>query len=346
MPTAALQFVSCTSFDEGEQATLLKLWDALQGSHHRERDKFIQRIADTVERTDALAKALNHYPPIFSETVLGRRRRSLDTLVDHLATATDANQELLLPTRALVGRTLLMAELNSWRQFSYICDEILDADNPTRGPLQDEIDAWLHSCIYTKCAEEVLSSISQDSGMDRSIRSKAVASLARLWENRLNYRVRDFFPLLEATWDARRRIRISVGTLLGVSEIFRLLQAGCDPEFVDYFSRPRCTEDERDAFLEFLIGVPTEEIQSLAQLMKSRDQTCMSPEEAARVLDPEGQLEGPASDAVSAYEFFRSRYLQAAARRLKDLPGPKRTAEAYVMVYYLDRRHKEDRVPA
>jgi len=39
--------------------------------------------------------------------------------------------------------------------------------------------------------------------------------------------------------------------------------------------------------------------------------------------------------AVAAYRFYRVRYLQAAARRIKSLPGPTRTAEEYMMVYYL-----------
>ena len=178
--------------------------------------------------------------------------------------------------------------------------------------------------------------------MDRSVRAKAVAALAKLWENRLTYRVRDFFPLLEATWEARRRIRVSVGTMLGVSEIFRLLQVGCDPRFVDYFSRPRLTEDERQAFQEFLIGVPTEKITSLSQLMKDEGKTCLSPEEAAEALAfGKPRPERRTSGAVSAYEFFRVRYLEAAARRLKDLPGPRRTAEEYVMIYFLDQQPDE-----
>ena len=37
------------------------------------------------------------------------------------------------------------------------------------------------------------------------------------------------------------------------------------------------------------------------------------------------------------YEFFRSRYVQSLARKLGKQPGPKRTAEGYAMVYFLEQ---------
>ena len=41
--------------------------------------------------------------------------------------------------------------------------------------------------------------------------------------------------------------------------------------------------------------------------------------------------------ALAMFEFFLSRHLPAAARRQADLPGPKRTAEEYVMLHYLEQ---------
>ena len=44
---------------------------------------------------------------------------------------------------------------------------------------------------------------------------------------------------------------------------------------------------------------------------------------------------------VRAYRFFRERQLQAAARRLRNEPGPRRTAEEYVMLYFLEKECAE-----
>jgi hypothetical protein len=46
--------------------------------------------------------------------------------------------------------------------------------------------------------------------------------------------------------------------------------------------------------------------------------------------------------ALAMFEFFLSRHLQAAARRQADLPGPKRTAEEYVMLHYLEQSVDKD----
>ena len=37
------------------------------------------------------------------------------------------------------------------------------------------------------------------------------------------------------------------------------------------------------------------------------------------------------------YLFFVKRHLEAHARQIRNLPGPKRTAEEYVMVYFLEQ---------
>ncbi len=50
--------------------------------------------------------------------------------------------------------------------------------------------------------------------------------------------------------------------------------------------------------------------------------------------DPPSLLEDP---GTALYAFFQSRFLQATARRLSGAPGPKRTAEGYVMLTFLSR---------
>ncbi len=343
MTPPRLQFGSLSSLSEMEQASVRALWQRAHDCDHPEAGKFLRLMSAYVERVEKVAEALEAYPPVFEEQTLGSRRRDLDSLVGLLAKATDANFEMFVPTRALIGRTLVMAELNLWRLLGHVAAELRQrvADDVaalrSMQTLSDEIEEWLHGCVYTLLAEEVLCTISRDAAMDAPLRRLAVAKLCSIWENYLRWAVRDFFPLLQATWSARQRIRVSIGTLLGVSEMMRLLQAGCDPEFVDYFVRARPTEDERLAFQEFLIGVSTEQIHSLAALMAEEGRAAMSPEEAQQALGITPARPEDLHSGVRAYQFFRERALQAAARRLRDLPGPKRTAEEYVMIYFLEK---------
>ncbi len=331
MVVPGIDFHSQSSFDAQERATLERLARAVAALGSSKSASLLTVLRENVRRAGAVGEALAVYPPVFAERTLGDRQRNRDTLVDLLAAANEASIEMFLPTRAMVGRALVYAELNVWRLAKHIHDEALDEPE-----LRREIDHWLHGCVYTLLAEDVLLTIAMDTRIARRIRDRAVESLCRFWESRHVYGARHFFPVLAETWAARRRIRVSLGTLLGISEIFRLLQAGCDEQFVDYFSRDQVSEEEGEAFQEFLIGVPTEAIHSLAQLMEKQGQHSLAPEQVEMAASP---LESgaPLPEAVRFYQFFRSRYLQAAARRLKDLPGPKRTAEEFVMIWFLDR---------
>ncbi|KAA3608274.1 MAG: hypothetical protein DWQ01_14595 [Planctomycetota bacterium] len=339
-----LEFGPHSPFDPEERNTISAFWDFVRHSSHEKAEDYLETVQAHVHRTDGVGAALLNYPPVFREKQLGPKRRSVSTLVDLLATATDANFEMFLPTRALVGRSLLMAELNTWRLLHLICQQIFgEPENLVETelhPIHAQVHQWLHGCVHTKLTEEVLGSICMDGSMERRIRIEAVRSLVHLWENRLTYRVRNFFPLLEATWNARRRIRVSVGTRLGVSEIFRLIQAGCPDQFMEYFSRPFLTKDEQEAFQEFLMGVSTEKLQTLEQWLQEQGRTSISPEEAPAEIGHVAPRDLRYS-GVRAYEFYRGRYLQAAARRLKNLPGPKKTAEEYVMIYFLDQETRQ-----
>ncbi len=159
-------------------------------------------------------------------------------------------------------------------------------------------------------------------------------ALAQLWE-RADYRLSDFFPVLAATWDARRRVRATLGTLMGTAEMFRLMQEGCDPRFVDYLERADCTEDEAAAFREFLFGIFTEQLSELeAQLRCGQKQLISLDDLGDTTRCRDAPMDG--DPALAMFDFFRSRHLQATARRRAGLPGPKRTAEEYVMLDYLE----------
>ena len=117
------------------------------------------------------------------------------------------------------------------------------------------------------------------------------------------------------------------GTLAGTQEIFELFQHGCDPQFVDYFTRPDPSENEVEAFREFLFATTAEELGRLEKQMIDTGTNSIALDRSTPIADDE--------PTMVFYEFFRSRHLLATARRLANLPGPKRTAEGYVMISYL-----------
>ena len=318
-----------------EQRTICDVWEATKKSGHTDKAAFLDSMNAQLIRVESLADSLALFPPVLQEQALGKRRRSLGTLVDLLVEGNDADFDMFLPTRAIVNRSLVLAKLNLWRLLDHIGEQVQPAGPVETSPLGADVDSALHRCIYGRLTAEVLGSVAMDSDRSLETRTEAVRHLIQFWDRGARTEIRGFYPLLEAIWGARRKVRLALGTLLGVSEIMRLLQAGCDPQFVEYFAQSELSEDERMAFHEFLIGVPTEQIHSLEQFMEESGRTSLSPEEAGDALGMAQMPQQGRVGAVAAYRFYRVRYLQAAARRIKSLPGPTRTAEEYMMVYYL-----------
>lgn len=338
-----LQFGPDTPFTEKERQAMGTFWERLEKTDHQEVNRYQSMCLEHVDRIHSIRASLDLYPLVFEERKLGRRHRGLGTLVELLANATDADFEMFLPTRAMLWRSLTMARLNFWRLLRYLSEEIDGEDSDLLGI----VDRRVHACVYLKLMDELLTSLAMDASLDREVRSTAVRSLTSLWDGTPSTNVKEFFPLLRAVWDARRNIMVSVGTMLGVSEIMKLLQAGCAPQFVDYFARASMSADEGMAFQEFLIGVTTEQIHDLEVLMASTGQSALTSEQAEQALGRISESsvkarEAPTAIGVLTYQFHRERHLEAAARRLRNLPGPKHTAEEYMLYYFLEENLDPD----
>ncbi len=313
-------------FMGAERETIDAVVDALQASQQPAAPSVLEVIQSHFERLEAFGDLLEQFPSPLTRRSLGTREQNVASLARGLCHSSIVDFEFRAPTRAIVGRALDMAESNFYRLLRHACNEVLLEDALS---LREQAAARLRDVIYTKLTEEVLSDVVSDPSVEQSIRLKSGYALAQIWDRRLTYRTKEFFPLLEATWEARRRIQVVGGTLIGIQEMFALFREGCDPEFVDFFVRPDPGDDEVAAFREFLFGKTAEELETMAEHMV-RERLSSFP---MLVSNP------PIDDPVTlVYEFFRARFLQAVARRMAGLPGPKRTAEGYVMIAFLARR--------
>jgi len=327
MDVSPIQYGPNSPFTLDEREIIESIYERVKSSEHPEASVLRRMIQRQMACLEWLGETLSQYPSPLEEQKLGTRKRGLVTLVEVLANANSANFDFFLPTRALLGRALDMAESNFYRSLRHVCTEVLKDEGGQH--YRNEATRRFHICLYTKLTEDVLSTLATDVEVEYSVREQAVVALAQIWEHRLTYRVREFFPILEATWQARQRITVTGGTLAGTQELFELFQNGCDPRFVDYFARSAPSGDEIEAFREFLFGTSSEELDRLQKHMidtgtGSVDLTQATP-------DADDDL------TIVFYEFFCSRHLLASARRLAGLPGPKRTAEGYVMISYLQK---------
>ena len=122
------------------------------------------------------------------------------------------------------------------------------------------------------------------------------------------------------------------GTLMGASEIATLLFQDCDEHFVDWFTRQDHESEQVQAFEEFVFDLPFESIESVRLRMKQEGVDAVGPDEVARYLGfPKGKMNPLIEDPKALYSSFRNRRVKAQYRTSLHMPGPKRTAESYLL---------------
>jgi len=324
---------------QDEKRLIRDITDSLKDSRNPHAAHLDQAICESIARLSDLARVMNAYPSLLESQSLGQQRRDTASLIEALSNATLFTVDMLLPMRAAVGQVYVMARLNLFRLLHQVAQEALGGRDDFTA-VEDAIGGRISQSIHNKVIESLLIAIVCDDSLGRAVRTKAATALTHLWEDRFSRRIEAFLPVLETTWEARRQTTVQLGTLMGVSEIFALMRAGGDIRFLDYFSRKTCPPEELQAFREFLFSVSTEELESLNdRLLKGQEK----PEAGVRVgttlsLPPTYLYNHTATDFVTQlYLFFVKRHLEAHARRIRNLPGPKRTAEEYVMVYFLEQ---------
>lgn len=327
-----IDFSPLGPFDAEEREIVAQVVNAVHDSGHAGARAMVSSVQDAIGQLDRLGALLCSYATLQDEQALGSRRRNLSSLVNMFERVQPASLEMYLPTRAIVARALVAGEMNFYRLLRFVCAEALEGD--TSVALKQRVEAHLCHCLHTRLAELLFISIATDKSVERPTRAKAVTALTQIWEQ-TTYRVSDFFPVLEATWDARRDAPATLGTLMGTAEMFRLIDAGCDETFVDYLVRSDCSPDEEAAFREFLFGATTEQLLRIEEQMRIEGKRAIDKSEVEGAMLRDACVSADGDPALALFEFFLSRHLQAMARRGSGASGPKRTAEEYVMLHFL-----------
>lgn len=331
MSWSLVQFGAHSPFTGDERRVVEEIYDAVGDADDPQAPELQATIRKHIQCIDTMGSVVAGYPSPLEEQRLGKQVRGVETLVDRLSRASPANFAFFVPTRAQLGRALDMAESNFYRLLRHVCRDCIPGDR--RKELLDAATQRLRICLYTRLTEEVLSAIATDDKVARTVRERAVVALAHIWAHRLTYRVSEFFPILEATWEARQRITVTGGTLAGTQEVLELFAKGCDPGFIDIFASADPDPDEIEAFREFLFAASAEELDRIARDMADQGVTSVRLHDALNAAD---------RDAVTVfYEFFRQRFYLAMARRVARTSGPRHTAEGYVMIHYLARTPQE-----
>jgi hypothetical protein len=276
-----------------------------------------------------------------SPTSLGGQPRSEQSLIDHLCALDGLSGDLVLPLKATLSRTYLLTKIMFLRGFVK-ATAAHETESPDLGRLTRELREELAQSIYTLLAEELFLALLRKRGISAQTKRRAADQLISVWED-CTIEIDDFAPTLESAWHARNRITSHYGTLLGAAETFSLVCEDCNPVVLDYFSRDGRGIDESAAFEEFLFNMTSEELTILRRAMSEEKKTSATPAWAAAILGRQiEELEHSHEiDPMALYRSYQRRQLAADFRLMAGTPGPRRTAEAYLMISLLEPESEE-----
>lgn len=285
-----------------------------------------------------VAGLLDRQRHLRAATALGGEARTEQTLIDHLCGIDGLSGDLALPLKATLSRTYLLTKINFLRGFVK-STAALSPQVPDCAVMCHDLREELAQSIYTLLVEELLLALLRKPNVGLHTKQRAADQLISIWDDAA-LEIDDFAPLLESAWHARNRINSACGTLLGATETFRLVCEDCSPEVLEFFGREDMSEDETASFEEFLFNMTHEELAKLRSAMRAQNIVAATPAWASQILGRQiEELEHSREiDPMALYRSYQRRQLAADFRLMAGSPGPRRTAEAYLMVYLLDQQ--------
>ena len=312
------------------------------GSNQITRDVF-SALAQGFRGLGSIATALEAYPSLQDRAKLGGIVRSAETLMKNLLQAGEHGLEWVLPTKGLLSRTFGIAKVNFWTSLRYA---LKPSDEPVALDLRAAVREAIAEAVYTRLAEELYASFVTSGVMDLEVKRRAILQIMELWEGRVGFTTYRFCPLLRSAWVARCRAPRVFGTMMGASEIASLLFQDCDAAFVEWFAASDQDSAQVQAFEEFVFDLAFEDLEKVRQRMAEEGRDAVGPDEVGRFLGfAKGTLRPLLEDPKALYSSFRTRRVKAQYRTSLRMPGPKRTAESYVLEGLLMSEAVDHRTP-
>ncbi len=303
--------------------------EAMACLHDRPEDH--AALGHALARLAHLGAVVREFPSLYETERLAGHRRGPETLVEHLVRRGPFAGPLGLPVRTALARDFVLAKVQTFRAVEMALDARGEFEAARERVLQE-----IGQSIYTLLGEQLLIEIVVDAEVADATKRRAAEVLVRFWDRCIEFEIDDFAPLLESAWRARNRLVVEFGTLLGSVETLALLRGAGDAALLDAILPDDASSRRRQAFEEFLFGLTTEQLERVQQEMRRQQRNVVDRSWVAVTLGmPEEELFSGLSDPEAIFTSYRQRQLGASFRRLRNSPGPRRTAEFYVLLHIL-----------
>jgi hypothetical protein len=263
--------------------------------------------------------------------------KSIDftALILELVEANPHDFELRLPTRTIFGKALTDLEISFWSFLSFVVEKAFAKMDTSRNFLV-EIEKYLSERIFNRMTAELLVSIATNRNINSKTRHAAIEHLATLWEESTIGVFRDFAPLLDSIWNARKQAKIVMGTMMGIQEMFDMQIHGATHYFLDFFAENSDNVEVNGAFREFLFGATYQELADLENKRRKYGVVSNKESEFSSIGILNGDDNCLRERTLGIYRFFTKRKMESKARLIARAKGPKRTAEEYLLIYFIE----------
>jgi hypothetical protein len=287
-------------------------------------------IRTNIDALIELARSISQYPSILGSRQWGSTIRSVESLVQMLCCNHAIDKLMHIPTKAVLGKGFLIAKINLLFTMKYMADQVEELNDKSAAILQG-----ITNIVFTLMSEEVFLAIIEDKEMAEEIRNRAGFLLANIWEYRLNQSAKDFAPILNSIWEARKALCPAYGTMMGFSEISRMSQS-TPAAWLLFLQSIDSSDDAYQSLEEFLFNLTYEEILRLRTEMQRRNMGVVSQNNIEGLIGTKFVYPRfDETDPREMYQFFRHRKINARFRKRADHEGPKKTIEEHLMSYLL-----------
>jgi hypothetical protein len=291
-------------------------------------------ILGKLQRLIQLGELVRSFPSLREEERLGKRYRDSETLLEHLASGPPGSP-LHIPVKARLSRDFVLAKAQMFRAMLHALETPQCAVAPA---LRDALSREAGQSMFTFLGERVLEEILADDMASPEVHRRAGDLLVKYWDESVHLEIDDFCPVLNAAWEARNRLVLDFGTLMGSVETVRLIVSAGNPTLVELFVSSKGSAEEKHAFEEFLFGLSYEQLKTLRKKMRKQNLSVVDRFQVAETLGlPVEKLFSGVRDPEAMFDSYYERRLAASFRHLRNARGPHHTAEMFLMMRVLER---------
>jgi len=318
-------------FTQKQRDLINQVMPVLMETDRERYEFFINRIADLQDLAASIAK----FPSLLEHHELAEGTRTRTTLINSLLKhLDDGDRTLRLPSKAVLGKSLLVAKTHTLSNFA-TCTKHMGEEY---SKLSKALDTETNQSMFSLLVEDVYLNLISDINQPMEFRREWALSLLLLWEHWNDQNSETIAPVLESVWTARRKLAPAFGTMMGTSELL-LISMQMNDEWINFIKHKMGEDGVSQAMEEFLFGISTEQIQTLRNILKTKGIPAIGRDEVSKFLG-----EHVKADAGLDYRDFYSMYTvrrdNARARARMRLEGPQKTLEDY-FIQFVTAENKE-----